>query len=135
MPATATATATASFTVTNWNEQPATDEKDVKTTHTKVTKKYSGEIEGSSEADMIMAYGQVKGSAAYVGFDRMAVSLNGRSGTFLLQYSVSASAAGMSSRIAVVPDSGTGDLSGLRGEATVSERDGAHTLTLEYELD
>lgn len=129
-----TTTATSSFTVTNWDEQPATEEDGVKTTYTKVAKKYTGDIEGDSEADLIMAYGQKKGSAAYGGFDRMTVSLNGRSGTFLLQYSVSASVDGMSSRITVVPDSGTGELRGLRGEAHVTEEAGAHTLTLEYEL-
>jgi hypothetical protein len=127
-------TATASFTVTNWDEQPATEDQGVRTTHTKVTKKYTGDIEGGSEADMIMAYGLRKGSAAYVGFDRMSVSLHGRSGTFLMQYSVTASAAGVSSKITVVPDSGTGELTGLRGEAQVSEQSGAHTIRLEYEL-
>jgi hypothetical protein len=36
----------------------------------------------------------------------------------------------------VVPDSGTGELRGLRGEALITnEPDGGHSFTLDYDLE
>jgi hypothetical protein len=46
------------------------------------------------------------------------------------------SAAGSANAASVVPDSGTGELAGLRGRGSISvTADGMHTLALDYEFD
>jgi hypothetical protein len=84
---------------------------------------------------MLMAQAQ-EGSAAYVAFERLDVRVQGRAGTFVLQHSASGTRDERSGTWTVVPDSGTGELRGLRGTARiVNEPDGGHTFDLDYELD
>ncbi len=128
--------ATASFDVANWDEQPCAEHDGTKITRTTLAKTFTGDIEGTSEADMLMAYGQEKGSAAYGGFERLSVSVNGRKGTFVLQYAVSSNRGDRSTTISVVPDSGTGELAGISGTAHVEEApNSGHLLTLDAQLD
>ncbi|MGZ3636684.1 MAG: DUF3224 domain-containing protein, partial [Ktedonobacterales bacterium] len=62
--------------------------------------------------------------------------LHGRSGSFVLHHSATMTRDASSTSWTVVPDSGTGELRSLRGEARiVNEPDGGHTFTLDYELD
>ncbi len=76
------------------------------------------------------------GSAAYVALDRISGRLHGREGSFVLQHHGLVSAAGATTDGAIVPESGSGELRGLRGQARISvDEDGTHRLTLEYELD
>jgi hypothetical protein len=63
-------------------------------------------------------------------------SLHGRSGSFVLRHSVAVERGVGSSSLDVVPDSGTGELRGLRGEAKISvEPGGGHSFTLEYDFE
>ena len=58
---------TASFQVTGWNEEPLDERNDAaKLTSARVTKSYSGEIDGDSVTEWLMAYHPDK-SAAFVG--------------------------------------------------------------------
>ncbi len=71
----------------------------------------------------------------YVAFDRISGRLHGREGSFVLQHRGVVSAEGAVTHGAVVAESGTGELRGLLGEATITvDEDGTHRLTLEYEL-
>ncbi|MEN3270456.1 MAG: hypothetical protein V7646_7350 [Pseudonocardia sp.] len=61
--------------------------------------------------------------------------IDGRKGTFVLRHSASGSVSGGDFRVDVVPDSATGDLTGLRGALSiVKSPDGEHTYTFDYDL-
>ncbi|MCU1689760.1 MAG: hypothetical protein JWN20_1688 [Jatrophihabitantaceae bacterium] len=52
-----------------------------------VRKTFSGGIEGSSQANLVLAQTPVEGSMAYVGLERLNVAIDGRRGSFLLMHS------------------------------------------------
>ena len=85
-----------------------------------------------------MAYAAGEGSAAYVGFERFVGRVNGRSGSCVRHPPASSdgSRSAPSAAWSVVPDSATGELRGLRGEARIiNEPDGGHSFTLDYDLE
>jgi hypothetical protein len=127
--------ATSTFTIETWDAQPYDERNGVSLSRTRVTKTFHGELEGTSTAELLMA-GAPEGSAAYVGFERVECRLGGRAGSFVLHHNAAQSAAGQSATWTILPNSGTGELTGLRGDAQISiAPDGTHTLTLEYDLD
>src|SRR5271166_748400 len=50
-------------------------------------KHYHGDMEASAQGQMLTAGTAVKGSGAYVAIEKVTGSLNGRTGTFVLQHS------------------------------------------------
>jgi Protein of unknown function (DUF3224) len=74
-----------------------------------------------------------KHAASFVGIERVSGSVGGRSGTFLLQDQGTLKGTTVSGEWFVVPGSGTGELTGLRGEGgfTAELGQGAD-ITLEY---
>src|SRR5262245_43437284 len=128
-------TVTSAFTITGWEDEPFGEQDGVKLSRVRVTKTFQGEIEGHSIAALVMA-GALAGSAAYVGLEQVVGSIEGRSGSFVLQHSATMTKDAQVLRLTVAPDSGTGDLLGLRGEARIDiDAEGGHTLMLDYELD
>lgn len=128
--------AKATFEITTWDEKPYDEREGVKLTRTHLTKTFRGEIEGESTAELLIAYAAEEGSAAYAGFERITGRLHDRSGSFVLHHGATSSRGMQSATWSVVPDSGTGELRGLRGEAQISmEPDGGHSFTLDYDLD
>ena len=128
--------ATGKFEIDSWDEKPYDEREGARLTRTRVTKTFNGDIEGESTAELLMAYGAREGSAAYVGFERIVGSVNGRSGSFVLHHNASGARGERSATWSVVPDSGTGELGGLKGEARISiEADGGHSFTLDYDFE
>jgi hypothetical protein len=64
---------------------------------------------------MLSAGGAVKGSAGYVAIERVTGTLHGRRGSFTLQHFATMTRGEPHLNIVVVPDSGSGELTGLRG--------------------
>lgn len=127
--------ATGTFEIKRWDEAPYDEWRGTRLTRTHVTKTFHGDIEGESTAELLMAYGSEEGSAAYVGFERITGRVDGRSGSFVLHHTATGSRNGQTASWSVVPDSATGELLGLRGEAQISvEPDGGHSFTLDYDL-
>jgi hypothetical protein len=127
--------ATGTFAIESWEPTPYDEAEGAALTRTRVTKTFRGEIEGTSTAELLMAAAG-ESSMAYVGFERIAVSVHGHAGTFVLHHNAIASAQGQSATWTVLPHSGTGALQTLRGEARiVNEPDGGHTFILDYEID
>ncbi|MBA2276616.1 MAG: DUF3224 domain-containing protein [Chloroflexia bacterium] len=123
------------FAVEGWDEKPYDEHEGTRLARTTVTKTFQGDVEGTSTAELLMAYGAAEGSAAYVGFERIAGRVHDRSGSFLLHHSATMAGGDGSATWSVVPDSGTGELRGLRGEARITrEPGGGHTFTLDYEI-
>jgi hypothetical protein len=99
-----------------------------------ITRTFSGDVDGRSTAEL-MTVRSPDGSAAYVAFDRIVATIDGRSGAFVFQHWGTITAEGGRIAGAVVPGSGTGELSGVEGEGTIRvDGEGTHTLELDYRL-
>jgi hypothetical protein len=126
--------ATSAFTISAWEPQTIDDRDGVSLTRTKVAKAFSGDLEGSSVAELLMA-GAPNDSAAYVGFERIEGKLNGRAGSFILHHNAVSARGEQSTSWTIMANSGTGELQGISGEAQiVIDADGGHTLVLDYDL-
>ena len=99
-----------------------------------IDKKFNGDLEGASKGEMLSAMGTVKGSAGYVAIEKVIGTLNGKSGTFCLQHSGTMSRGEPSLTVTVIPDSGTGDLTGLTGKLAIKIENKQHFYELEYTL-
>jgi len=75
-----------------------------------------------------------KGSAGYVAIEQVTGVLNGRSGSFILQHNGTMTRGAPQLTVSVVPDSGTGQLSGLAGTMTIKITDGKHFYDFTYTL-
>jgi hypothetical protein len=127
--------AAGTFEISGWDEAPYDERDGVRLSRALVTKTFSGDVEGESVAELLLAYGAEEGSAAYTGLERVVGRVHGRAGSFVLRHGATMERGEGEANVSVVPDSGTGELRGLRGEARISvEPDGGHTFTLDYEL-
>jgi len=100
-----------------------------------IEKTWSGDMVGTSRAEMMTAGGEVKGSAGIVGVEMMKVALKGKSGTFtFLHHATMKNNADYQMLVRIIPDSGTGDLAGLSGVLTIVIEGGKHFYTLDYTL-
>lgn len=99
-----------------------------------IDKQFHGDLEAVSQGEMLSAGSPVKGSAGYVAIERVTGTLNGRSGSFVLQHNATMNRGVPSLNIIVVPDSGTGELAGLSGTMNIIIADGKHSYDFEYNL-
>jgi hypothetical protein len=100
-----------------------------------IAKQFHGELEGTSQGQMLTGMTEVPGSAGYVAMERVTGTLKGKRGSFLLQHSGTMSkAGGFQLSVTVVPDSGTAQLLGLRGKMDIEVVDGKHFYVFEYTL-
>lgn len=99
-----------------------------------IDKLFRGGLEGSSKGQMLTAMTDVKGSAGYVAIERVTGTLDGRSGTFVLQHNGTMTRNAPQLVITVVPDSGTGELTGLAGTMTIDIANGKHSYGFDYSL-
>jgi hypothetical protein len=97
-------------------------------------KRFTGGLKGTSRGQMIAAHTAVKGSAAYVALERVSGTLNGRTGSFILRHNGTMSHGAQELRITVVPDSGTGELTGLAGTMKIIIEGGKHSYEFEYTM-
>ena len=97
-------------------------------------KKYHGDLEAGAKGTMLTAGTDVKGSAGYVAIERVTGTLNGKTGSFVLQHNATLSRGTPMQNIIVVPDSGTGQLAGITGKLTVIIADGKHSYEFDYTL-
>ena len=126
--------ASATFVNTTYDEEPYDDGDGTVLGRIRITRTFEGDLEGESSAELLTARTEA-GSAAYLALDRVAGRLGDRSGSFVLAHHGTVSAAGGVNAASVVPDSGTGELVGLRGRGSISvDEDGTHRLALDYEF-
>src|SRR4051812_17577670 len=75
-----------SFEIQGWDEQPFDEAVAVaKLTRASVAKSYSGDIDGTSATEWLMAY-HADQSATFVGLERIKGTIGGRRGTLVLQH-------------------------------------------------
>lgn len=100
-----------------------------------IEKRFHGDLVGESRGQMLSSVTPVGGSAGYVAQERVRGTLNGRSGEFTLQHSGLLARGAPSLTVTVVPDSGTGELTGLRGQLQITVTPDEHRYDFEYTLD
>lgn len=127
--------ATAEFEITAWEEARYDEaEGTAGTAAAEVRAAYRGDVEAESSARALIAYG-VDGATSYLWQERLTGRLGDRTGAFVLQGTGTWADDTARYRLTVAPGSATGDLAGLRGEATIEATHGAPgRLTLTYEI-
>ena len=127
--------ANARFAITSWDEKPYSEGPDLpKLTRATVKKTFTGDIHGEGQVDYLMMY-RGDGSATFIGLERITATVDGKTGTFVLQRTGVFEDGQAKESYSVVPGSATGDLRGLRGAGTSSVGHGMeHPFTLSYEL-
>ena len=127
--------ANARFTIKSWVEKPYSENQGVpKLTRAAVTKAFTGDIAGEGHVEYLMMY-RSDGSATFVGLERVVGHLAGKAGSFVLQRTGVFENGMAKESYFVISGSGTGELTGLRGEGTSAVGHGSeHPLTLTYEM-
>jgi uncharacterized protein DUF3224 len=104
-----------------------------KMTRASVKRTYTGEIEGTSTTEYLMAY-RADQSCSFVGLEVITGRIGTRPGSLVLQHGGTYEGAVAKITMIVVPDSGTGALRGLRGQASLdATHQERYVMTLEYE--
>ncbi|MCH8824532.1 MAG: DUF3224 domain-containing protein [Planctomycetes bacterium] len=112
------------FQVTGWDEKPYSEESDgAKLTRAQVTQTYTGSIEGESQVEYLMAH-QSDQSAVFVGMEKVSASINGKSGSFVIQHNGKFENGVASSNFVIVTGSGQGELSGIEGSGSFESTEG-----------
>jgi hypothetical protein len=99
-----------------------------------IDKQFHGDLDATSKGEMLSAGTSVKGSAGYVAIERVRGTLQGRTGTFILQHSGTMTRGAPQLTITVVPDSGTGGLEEISGMMTINIVKGKHFYEFDYTL-
>lgn len=102
--------------------------------HMSMSKRFQGDLEATSQGQMLAVGTAVEGSAGYVAMEQVSGTLHGRSGTFALQHSGTMTRGAPHLAVTVVPDSGTAQLAGLAGAMTIDIVDGEHRYDFTYTL-
>ncbi len=101
-----------------------------------IDKQFHGDLEATSKGEMLSFLDREKQSGGYVAIERVTVTLGGKKGSFVFQHSSTMQRGAPSQNISVVPESGTDELSGLKGSMVVNiAAGGAHSYDFEYTLD
>jgi hypothetical protein len=95
-------------------------------------KQFHGDLQGTSKGQMLSADTDVEQSKAYVALELVTATLNGKPGAFILQHKGTMQRGDFSLDVAVVPDSGTGQLTGIGGRMTIHIQGRDHSYEFEY---
>ncbi len=129
--------ATSTFTVSDFEPVDAPETSTAMPIgYSRMRKTYAGEATGTSLTLFTAAFDQARGTGTYVAMEAFEGSLAGRSGSFAFIHSASTSGSDRANDYSlIVPGSGTGELAGLTGRATLSiDADGTHRMAFDFEL-
>jgi hypothetical protein len=99
----------------------------------RMRKTFSGPLTGTSELAMTSA-AVGEAPVGYSALELVTGSLEGRSGTFVMQHSGVVDEGAPDPAGVVLPGTGTGELAGLRGRMTIEHDASGPVLVLDYEL-
>ena len=128
--------AASTFEVTTWDEKPYGEiEGGPKLTHAHIVKVFHGDIEAESVLDYLMIY-NADGLTRFYGLERVVGRIAGRSGSFVLEHTGTDANNETKDASTIVPGSGTGELSNLRGTGnfTATRETYPFLFTLDYEF-
>ena len=99
-----------------------------------IDKRITGDLVATTQGQMLTATTDVQGSAVYVAVERVTGTLDGRQGSFVLHHRGVMDRGQPNLSVAVVPDSGTGELAGIAGDFRIILEGGRHAYEFEYTL-
>lgn len=123
-----------SFEVKMTPEPPYDVVEGVSLARARFDKTFTGPLEGTSTVAFLSARTSVATSAGYVALERVDAVLEGRRGTFVVVHTGLMNRGVSSLTITIVPDSGTGDLTGISGKMGIEIVEGKHVYELDYEI-
>ena len=82
----------------------------------------------------MLSAGSAQGFGVYVAIEKVTGTLHRRRGSFVLHHTGIIERSGLQLTIAVAPDSGTDQLSGLTGIMTIQVANGKHSYVFDYSL-
>lgn len=97
----------------------------------RLDKRFHGGLDATGAGEMLTDMGAVSGSAAYVAIERITGTLDGRGGSFLVVHRGVMTRGVQDLVVSIVPDSGTGELTGIEGSMTLIVGGGKH----DYRID
>lgn len=97
-------------------------------------KQYHGALDAFGSGEMLAYMDRELGSGAYVAMERVQGTLEGRRGSFLLCHTGTMERGAAGLKVAVVPDSGRDELSGLGGTLQIRVEGGKHYYDFDYTL-
>lgn len=97
-------------------------------------KTFVGGLVGTSRVEMLASSDGTSPSGGYVALERFTGTLDGRSGSFVMQHSGTMAPGSMEIRVVVSPGSGTGALAGISGTLEIQREGKQHLYVLHYEL-
>jgi hypothetical protein len=101
-------------------------------TRSRIEKTFHGDLEATSTVEMLSVRGDGD-DAGYVALETIRGTLHGRTGSFAVLHVGTMTEGDTWGRWPISPGSGTGELTGIHGEARIEiAPDGAHTLHLDY---
>ena len=100
--------------------------------HSRFEKRFRGPLEATSVVHMLALMTPVQGSGAYVAIERIEGTLDGRRGSFFAQHNGIMDRGRPSLDLTVIPDSGSGELTGLHGRIAIDIVEGKHFYTFDY---
>jgi len=123
------------FSLKAWDEKPYNPVPgELKMTRSSVAYTYQGDIEGESTLDYLMVYRE-DDSGNFVGLERVVGRVGGRSGSFVLHHTGTFTKQGVQGTCFVVPHSGTGELTNLRGGGEINLSGHAEHYPMIFEYD
>ena len=127
------ATARGTLDVSIEAEPPFLEQDGITLNRNMVRKEFSGDMAGTSEAQMVAAYTATPGSAGYVAIEHFTGSVGGKSGSFVLQHHGLMENGEAALTVTIIPDSGTRELAGISGTLEIDNDGGEHSYVLQYE--
>jgi hypothetical protein len=126
---------TGTFEGKSWDEQPISDvEGGPKLNRALVANAYQGTIEGEGALEYLLMY-RHDGTCVFVGAERIVGTVDGRSGSFVLQHSGVYEKETATTTLTVVAGCGAGELAGLRGEGSFAAGHGTVPYTFDYRFE
>lgn len=123
------------FEVKTTPQKEAEDVGDPSIGRLSLTKQFSGDLEGISKGQMLGSQSKaVPGSGGYVAMERFTGTLNGRKGSFVLQHIGTMQGGKFDLNVSVVPDSGSGELTGISGKMKIIIDGSKHSYEFDYSI-
>jgi hypothetical protein len=123
------------FEVRGTPAEASTVTKELGLMHMKFEKKFQGSLNATGLVSMMGLMNKDIGSGGYVAIEKITGELESKSGTFFLQHNSSMYKGRPKQSISVIPDSGTGELTGIIGEMKIEIFEKKHMYTFSYELE
>lgn len=120
------------FKIESWDETIFSKSEEGPTLNrASVTQSYSGDLEAKSTIEYLMTTFK-DDFTNFIGIEEIVGRVDGKSGSFLLEHEGSHENGVAKSSFKIVPNSGTGELTGIHGEGSYEATHEEAELTLNY---